>query len=168
MSAQPTTYCLDANVLIQAWQKYYSPVLCPSYWEVLDELGAAGRLFLPESVAEEIKRTEDSLKEWLLASRIPVRAADEQVTVLLGQIFSAHPLHVHLVNNIKQRSLADPWLIAHAMRDSACVVTKEEKILVPDSTRIRIPNVCENMGVRCINDFTLLEELGVRFVSSTG
>ncbi|MGM0531632.1 MAG: DUF4411 family protein [Bacteroidota bacterium] len=33
MDVSHVKYCLDANVLIQAWQKYYSPDICPGYWE---------------------------------------------------------------------------------------------------------------------------------------
>lgn len=39
MNAEANKYCLDANVLIQAWQKYYNPKFCPSYWDILNELG---------------------------------------------------------------------------------------------------------------------------------
>jgi hypothetical protein len=46
MSTKAEIYCLDANVLIQAWQKYYSPKFCPDYWELLNELGKQGRIFL--------------------------------------------------------------------------------------------------------------------------
>ncbi len=38
-------YCLDANALIQAWQKYYAPRICPDYWEVLNELGIKRKSF---------------------------------------------------------------------------------------------------------------------------
>jgi len=65
MSASETKYCLDANVLIQAWQKYYNPRFCPDYWKILSELGKIDRIFLPESVFEEIIRTEDELSNWL-------------------------------------------------------------------------------------------------------
>jgi hypothetical protein len=40
-------YCLDANVLIQAWQKYYNPKFCPDYWKILTELGKNGKIFIP-------------------------------------------------------------------------------------------------------------------------
>jgi len=63
MSSKPQQYCLDANVLIEAWQKYYSPKFCPAYWEILNDLGKQGRLFLPKNVADEITRTEDDLAE---------------------------------------------------------------------------------------------------------
>ena len=39
MSMIDKKFCIDANVLIQAWQKYYSPKICPSSWDMLNELG---------------------------------------------------------------------------------------------------------------------------------
>lgn len=156
-------YCLDANVLIQAWQKYYSPKFCPDYWEVLNILGSQKRIFIPELVYEEIVRTDDDLSAWLKKSEIPVRKIDEAVTKCLQSIYSQNPLHKNLVDNVKARSLADPWVIAHAMSDKAVVVTKEEKVTALNSTKVKIPNVCDNMGVRWINDFELLQELGILF-----
>lgn len=163
MSTRQQKYCLDTNVLIQAWQKYYSPTICPSYWDMLNRLGLENRIFIPKEVFEEITRTEDELAEWLKASKIPVYNLNESVTKCLSNIFAANPAHRLLVDNVKQRSLADPWVIAYAMSEDACVVTKEEKVTAANSDRIKIPNVCDNMNVRCINDFQFIEEINIRF-----
>lgn len=163
MSAIAPIYCLDANVLIQAWQKYYSPSLCPDYWERLNDLGEQGLIFIPAAVKDEILKTEDELSQWLKSSKIQVRGITESVTYYLRQIYNVNPVHKNLVDNVKGRSLADPWVIAHAMTESAVVVTKEEKITAQNTTKIKIPNVCENMGVRWMNDFEFLAEVGMRF-----
>lgn len=163
MSTNETIYCLDANVLIQAWQKYYSPKFCPEYWNVLNELGIQGRIFIPEIVQEEITRTEDDLSKWLKESKIPVRKISEQVTKCLQSIYSKNPIHKQLVDNTRNRSLADPWLIAHAINENATVVTKENKETAANSKRIKIPNVCENMGVKWIDDFQFIKEIGINF-----
>ena len=163
MSTQHQKYCLDANVLIQAWQKYYSPKFCPDYWKLLNELGLNKMIFLPQIVFEEITRTEDDLAEWLKSSGIQIHKIDAPVTQCLKRIYDANPIHQFLVDNTKQRSLADPWVIAHALKENACVVTKEEKVTAINTTKIKIPNVCDNMGVRWINDFQLVEELNIQF-----
>src|SRR5665647_1561236 len=108
-------YCLDANVLIQAWQKYYSPTLCPDYWSRLNELGAQGVIFIPSEVRDEITKTEDDLSNWLKLSDIPVRSISGLVAQNVQAIFNSNPNHKKLVDNVKGRSLADPWVIAHAM-----------------------------------------------------
>lgn len=163
MSKNETIYCLDANVLIQAWQKYYSPIFCPEYWDILNELGIQERIFIPEIVQEEITRTEDDLSKWLKESKIPVRKISEQVTKCLQSIYSKNPRHKQLVDNTRNRSLADPWLIAHAINENATVVTKENKETAANSKRIKIPNVCENMGVNWIDDFQFIKEIGINF-----
>ena len=142
MSIIDKIYCLDANVLIQAWQKYYSPKVCPAYWDVLNSLGIQNRIFMPEIVYEEIVRTEDDLSRWLRASDIPIRKIDENVTKCLQEIYSSDPNHKLLVDNNKARSLADPWVIAHSINENAIVVTKEEKVTALNTKKIKIPNPC--------------------------
>jgi predicted nucleic acid-binding protein len=153
-------------VLIQAWQKYYNPKFCPDYWEVLIELGNHELIFIPEVVYEEITRTEDDLSKWLKASKIPVKKIIEPVTICLQNIYSNNPTHQNLVDNTKARSLADPWVIAHALHENATVVTKEEKVTALGSNKIKIPNVCDNMGIKWINDFQFIGELDIQFKCS--
>jgi len=156
-------FCLDTNVLIQPWQKYYSPAICPDYWEILSKLGAQGTLFIPQAVFEEIEKSDDDLLKWLKSSNIPILKVDSNVTRLLQSIYQKNEKHKYLVDNTKQRSLADPWVIAHALNENATVVTKEEKVTASNSNRIKIPNVCDNMGVSWMNDFQLVKELDLKF-----
>lgn len=164
MSMSNKKYCIDANVLIQAWQKYYSPQICPNYWEVLNLLMTNNKIFIPEMVYDEITKTDDDLSKWLKSSTIPIRKIDEKVTNCLKAIYAANPNHKYLVDNTKARSLADPWIIAHALNENATVVTKEEKVTARITTKVKIPNVCYNMKVACIDDFQLINEMGIRFI----
>jgi hypothetical protein len=165
MPPRSDKYCLDANVLIQAWQNYYSPRFCPDYWNVLNELGHSGIIFLPENVSEEITRTDDDLAKWVKESKIEKKPIDEVVSKCLQEIYAKDPLHKFLVDNRKNRSLADPWVIAHAMKENACVVTKEGKVTALTAKNVRIPNVCENMIVRWINDSDFVAEIGIEFAA---
>ncbi len=163
MSNVKVKYCLDTNILIQAWQKYYSPKFCPEYWQVLNQLGISDQIFIPEEVKDEILKTDDDLSKWIKKCQIPVIKTSESVINNLSKIYAANPLHKFLVDNTKARSLADPWVIAHAMTGNATVVTQEVKVTAVSSKRIKIPNVCENMNVRCINDFKMIQELNIKF-----
>ena len=166
MTIASTTYCLDANVLIQAWQKYYSPKFCPDYWNILSELGKRGTIFLAEQIHEEIVDTEDELTAWLKASDIPIRKTDANVIGCWKKILAANPIHRELVHERKGRSKGDPWVISHAMDAGATVVTKEELITVANSKTVKIPNVCENMGIRWMDDFRFVEEINIQFKCS--
>lgn len=170
MTSSAPIYCLDANVLIQSWQKYYAPEICPDYWDILDTLGKQGRIFIPEEVkneivvSEKLEKAEDDLSKWLKRSSIPVHKTTESVISCWQKILNANPLHKLLVDSAKGRSLADPWLIAHALDKNAIVVTKEIPILALNAKKpVTIPNVCNNIGVRWIDDFTFVKEIGMKF-----
>jgi rRNA-processing protein FCF1 len=156
-------FCIDTNVLIQAWQNYYSPNFCMDYWDILNQLGQKGTIFIPQAVFDEISKTDDDLLGWVKTSMLPIKKVDSAVTTCLQEIYSKDEKHKYLVDNTKQRSIADPWVIAHAIKEKATVVTKEEKVTALNSRRIKIPNVCENMGIPWINDFQLIKELGIKF-----
>ena len=55
---------------------------------------------------------------------------------------------------------ADPWVIAHAWATDGVVVTQESRVPA-NSTKVKIPNVCDEFGVRPINTYQMLRELGV-------
>jgi predicted nuclease of predicted toxin-antitoxin system len=156
-------YCIDANILIQAWQKYYSPEICPSYWEVLNDLGKKGVIFIPELVYEEIEQGEDNLFEWLKNSDIPIKKIDGEVASCLKKIYGSNPNHKYLVSSNGIHSKADPWVIAHAMKENAIVVTKETKDYFKKQTKIKIPHVCDNMNVSWIDDFEFIRNLNIKF-----
>ncbi len=151
-------YCLDTNVLIQPWNNYYSPELCPDYWKVLAELVSEGTIFCTDEVRRELLQADDGLSEWIKVNHEFVRDIDDDVQIKLRTILEKFP---RLVDTIRDRSMADPWVIAHAMSADATVVTKE----MPSNSvkRIRIPDVCQEFNVRCIDDFIFLKEVGIRF-----
>ena len=93
MTTQKQKYCLDANVLINGWQKYYSPKFCSDYWSILNHLGVEGKIFLPQAVFDEVTRTDDDLTAWLKGSDIPVHKVDGPVTQNLTKIYAANPVH---------------------------------------------------------------------------
>ncbi|WNH14039.1 DUF4411 family protein [Thalassobellus suaedae] len=156
-------FCIDANILIQAWQSYYSPSISPTYWNVLNDLGKKGIIFIPELVFEEIEKGEDDLFIWLKNSDIPVRKIDGAVTNCLKEIYANNPKHKYLVASNGIHSKADPWVIAHAMNEKAIVVTKEKKDFSKKPTKIKIPHVCDNMKVKWMDDFDFVKELNIIF-----
>ena len=156
-------YCLDTNFFIEGWNKYYSPDFCPSYWDVIDDLGKSGLLFVNQEVKKEIDRVDDSLTQWFKNKEYLVKPINDDVQKCLKEIYSKNPDHKYLANNTKSRSLADPWVIAHAMVENATVVTKEYLSESQNPQKIKIPDVCNNMGVSWIDDFEFIRQLKLIF-----
>jgi len=154
-------FCLDTNVFIQAWDKYYAIDFAASYWDKLDELAQTGIVFATEEVKREIWKTDDDLKSWLEPREYFFRPIDALVIECLQTIYR-NENNRRLVDSSKFRSVADPWVIAHAMAEKAVVVTKENYETNP-TKRVKIPNVCEALGIKCIDDFQLIRRLNLRF-----
>ena len=151
-----TLYCLDTSALIQPWNTYYAMDLCPDYWAVIDKLAADGVFFCTMEVKREIKKKDDGLSAWVEARPHIFREITEDVQRNLRRILATHK---ELVKAGKDRSMADAWVVAHAITENATVVTKEG--FAP--RKIKIPDVCGHYSVRCIDDVEFVRETGVRF-----
>ena len=56
---------------------------------------------------------------------------------------------------------ADGWLTAFASATGATLVTHEQP--APGSrNHVKLPNVCEEFGIRYVNTFEMLRRLGIR------
>jgi hypothetical protein len=85
----------------------------------------------------------------------------------LHNIYSANPAHKYLVDAQDRVR----WPIRgslHTMSENAVAVTKEEKVTALNSKKIKIPNICDNMNICWINDFQMINELGIRFTCKIG
>lgn len=153
-------YCLDTNVFVQAWKGYYPHSLCPSYWDILEKLAEERRVFICEQVYQEIKRQDDELSEWLKDRRDKfVWEFDEATGKCLSEIMLNHK---RITMAGSTRSAADPFVIAHAQSYGAIVVSKETFSNSPQK-KPRIPDVCKAIGVECIDDHKMVQEVGISF-----
>lgn len=157
-------YLLDANVFIQAKNLHYGLDFCPAFWEWLLTENNHGRVFSIEKVGDEIEAGADELADWAVARGADFfLPADAALLTTLGAV-SGWVTQQHYepaaVNTFLQ--VADYYLVAHALAHGHTVVTHE--IPASSARKIKIPNVCIGMGVRCITPFEMLRHERARFV----
>lgn len=153
-------YCLDTNVYLEAWNGYYSNEIVPMYWNKLLELAEKGIVFSTIEVADEITKKDDLVSERIKENKKKLFRKieqDENVQECLIKILDEFP---NLIDATKWRSLADPWVIAHAMATWSTVVTKEH---FWTQEKPKIPYVCKHYGIKCINDFEFIKEVWIIF-----
>lgn len=159
-------YLLDANTYIQAKNLHYQMSFCPAYWSWLDQQYKASLLMSIQAVYEELADGNDELSEWVKDRKnhfIP--ASRDDIQERLAEVAQ----YVAELDGKKQEfvaeflSKADPWLVATAAVVGGTVVTHE--IPVPEnSSKVKIPNICEVFGVPYITTFQLLNQLEAQFV----
>ena len=162
-----TSYLVDSNVFIQAKNLHYGFDFCPAFWDWMVEQNGAGKVASIEKVADELQAGDDELAEWATAQGegffLP---PDEAVVPALRTVSdwaSAHGYQPVAVATFLQ--VADYWLVAHALAHECNVVTHE--VPADTTSKIKIPNACIGLGLRCMNPYEMLRRERARFVLGT-
>lgn len=150
-----TLYCFDTSALMDAWNRYYPPDVLPPLWDKLDGFAATGKAISPDEVLKELSKKDDALYKWTKRRPALFVPLDTDVQVQAAAILGAFP---RLVDTRKNRSIADPFVIALAQVKSATVVTGERASGTTEKPRI--PNVCSHFGVKAINMLQLIRDEG--------
>lgn len=159
-------YLLDANIFIQAKNLYYGFDFCPAFWDWLIASHAAGRVLSIEKVGDEIEAGADDLAAWA-AQRGPrfFVKADASMLPALGRVSAwaaGQSYEPAAVSTFLQ--VVDYYLVAHALAHGHTVVTHE--ITSTSKKRIKIPDACIGLGIKCMTPFEMLRRERARFVLS--
>lgn len=151
-------YSIDTSAWLDGWARDYPPDVFPSLWDKLAECVATGALKCSEEVYVELEKKDDGIHDWLKARKEVVVPITEDVQAIVAELLSEYP---RLVDTHKNRSQADPFVIATAESLGAVVVTGEKARGKLDTPKI--PDVCEVRQIRCITFLEMLRELGWKF-----
>lgn len=58
-------FIIDTNVLIEAYQRYYSFDIAPIFWDSILKEIKNGNIIIIDRVANEIEKGDDKLKNWV-------------------------------------------------------------------------------------------------------
>ena len=157
-------YLLDANVFIQAKNLHYGMDFCPAFWDWLVEQNAAGSVYSIEKVGDEVIAGADELADWAASrgSGFFLRPGASVVPSLqaVSQWASSQGYELAAVSTFLQ--VADFYLVAQADAGGHVVVTHE--VAAPSTKRIKIPNACLGVDVKCMTPYEMLRLERARFV----
>lgn len=157
------TYLLDANVFIQAKNLHYGFDFCPAFWSWLDQEHAAENVFSIESIRDELRAATDELSTWS-GERDPFFLKPDATIVASLQATSTWATGAGYdpaaVNTFLQ--VGDYYLVAHAHAHGFTVVTHE--IAQNSVKKVKIPDACMALGVKCVTPYAMLRSERARFV----
>lgn len=158
-------FIVDSNVFLEAANTYYAFDRVPGFWSWLSTVMSDQQVRTIEPVRDEINYPKE-LVDWLdeQASRgVMIDISDPSVQAEYKDVVSwviqqsYGPQHVTAFLD-----KADPWVIACAKTHGFVVVTQEQ-LAGPGTKKIKIPNVCNALGVDCCSTFEMLSELNATF-----
>lgn len=155
-------YLLDTNVVLQAKNSHYGFDFCPAFWDWLKDANSKGIVYSIEKVKDEL--VDDEAAAWanghgnaffLKPDGAVVSALGTVSLWATSQSYEAAAVHTFL-------QAADYYLVAHALAHGFEVVTHE----VPSNStkKIKIPDACGGVGIKCFNPFEMLRRERANFV----
>lgn len=164
-------YVLDANVFIEAKNKYYGFSLCPGFWKALIAQHNNDRVFSIDKVLDELVDEGDRLSDWAkeTVTKTFFKKTQDQAVIDTFQKMvtwvNAQPQFTPAAK-AEFASAADGWVMAYAKVNGQAVVTHEEFAPLAQK-KVPMPNVCLEFEVEYVNTFEMLQVLNVRFILST-
>lgn len=159
-------YLLDANVFIQAKNLHYGFDFCPAFWDWLIRQNLNGQLYSIERVGNELLAGADELADWVLARGdgffIPLDATSVPALGTVSTWATGQSYEQDAVSTFFQ--VADYYLVAQAYAGQHTVVTHE--IASASTRKIKVPDACIGLGVKCVTPFEMLKKEQARFVLS--
>jgi len=158
----PTNYVVDANVYITAFNSYYHFGFGTKFWDILRRCGPSGRIVTIDRVRDELLAKTDELSAWVRTLSEDTFVKSDRIDVVeeyrrLQNWANNQPQFIPAAKSAFA-SGNDAWIVAYALAGGQTVVTLE--VLKPDIRKgIKIPNICDAFGIRCINTFEMLHEL---------
>ncbi len=151
-------YSIDTSPLIDAYRVNHPPDVFPPVWDFLAELAGEGVLGASEEVLHELKARDDELLGWARANHCMFHPTDDAVQCEVARILE---MHAGLVHHESERQQADPFVIALAVVEGCSVVTSE--LPTRNLARPRIPDVCSDLGLRCLSLVEMFRDQGKVF-----
>jgi len=165
-------YCIDANVFITAWHLDYKESVLPTLWAEIAK--KKDQIIIIKNIYDEIepissadkrltttkKKEKYPLRIWLNDNGFTETIVNEDVIALSLELERKYE-----INDISKGACQnDITLIAYAKLSSNAVVTYEsEQNQKPSKiSNFKIPLICKEENVNCINFITMIEKLGIR------
>ena len=146
-------YSVDTSAIIEGWTRDFPPDVFSHVWAKIEELIEDGVLLASEEVLIELEKKHDKAYEWACQRNHMFVPADERIQEAVRSILRDHK---KLIDTRRNRSGADPFVIALALVKRLSVVTGEN--LSGSLERPKIPDVCEALGIRWLSMVELFRE----------
>lgn len=160
-------YLIDTNIFIESAYRFYAFDICPGFWDFLDKCSQLDSVKSINKVYDEITSANNDLqnfKERLKSSGffLPIENITSKSYAEISQTLLTMQYTQKAIQDFSNG--ADYFLIALAYQDSYTIVTHEAKGGSNAKNKIKIPNVCEKLGICCIDVAEFLRQEQAKFV----
>lgn len=147
-------YVFDSGPLIDL-KHYYSGIF-KSFWSRFDQLINDGTIISVREVYNEISGRNDFVSEWAKKNKSIFLTPDFEELTIVQDILAKHPELIKMRNLNNGKPVADPFVIAKAVKEGLIVVSTE--LYAPNAHKI--PNICSEYRLKHFNFSNFLNNEG--------
>ena len=144
-------YSIDTSAILDGFIRHYPPDVFPPLWGKIEELIAQGLLRATEEVKHELSKKDDDAYKWAKSQQNLFVPIDTELQLKVKEILGKFP---RLVATRRNRSFADPFVIALAQIENSIIITGEK--YSGNMNNPKIPDVCRHLDISCINLLELI------------
>lgn len=163
-------YLLDSNIYINFYDRYYRKEFFPTFWSNFANI-LNSKVVIPNIVVSE-NYQDTWFKEWLKNNYkkqlLDHKSFFKDWSEIIQHVQQSPYYKDSALTSEKgwaKDNIADPWLIAIAKRNQYTIVTDEVKNVnlnpINPSKNAKIPDVCEQLGIRCISMNQFFQEISL-------
>lgn len=150
----PYKYIIDtSSLLTQKEGGSHSRRTFVTMWSNIENYIKENLIITCSEIVDEIQDPE--IGEWLTSLPCTVIDIDNETQQNITKVVTSNP---QLIEFRQNKSSGDAFLIATAMKCNLTVITEENK-----TSPKKIPYVCQNLGVDCVNINELCERENWKF-----
>jgi len=155
-------YCMDTSSFLEgAVGRPYQMNIFSTLWDKIDTLAKENRIIAPFQVLKELERKQDEVYHWAKEREYIFQFSERREQRVISKIVTEFPQFPPEYSS--DGVWADADVIALAHTKNALVVSQEDKVISNDSTKVKIPNVCEFFDIECIKLMDLIVKEGWKF-----
>lgn len=151
-------YSFDTSVILNGRRDLLPPTVFPAVWNDVERAITDGEVRAVDVVRDELARRDDEVNQWARTQSDLFVPLDQDIQRATAEVLANHQ---RLMGRGGGRNAADPFVIALAIARSGVVVTEES--LSGNLAKPRIPDVCQALGVPCINLVGFLQRQGYSY-----
>lgn len=164
-------YCIDASSLISLFYEWYPRDIFPTLYQVFENLPLSDHIVIIDPIFKEITNYRSNIEKLQDENPIQHWLTNELNLVITKIDNSVNEKSLDLRKKYKTGRLSskgashqDIMLIAFASINSQTVVSEESwQVEIPkDKSKLKIPRICKNENVPCINLRQFIRELNIR------
>jgi hypothetical protein len=165
-----TVFVVDSNFFIQAHRATYPLDIATGFWTKVHQLAHSEKIISIDKVRDELYNKNDELEAWC-RNNLPIdffKSSTEILNEYARVIDWAMSKKDHYLQNALHEFLdadvADAFIIAYCLAQpyNRFLVTQE----ISEPTRknkIKIPDCCNALDIKCLNTIEMFRELGETF-----